>query len=257
MGRERSEEEQHVSANVSAKKHDRANEDMTSSLNLDEFVTVGGVDFAPVTLNVTTCLDNASNTHGNEMGNLTSFPNGNSSTPVSFATLVKGDTSRFGLKTRIYLGEWASYARAVVELRADVELKTTIVVVVPKFIGEGYTMSTIHVEYEWAPPRCSSCQIFGHVLDECPKKIVLNVLQNLKNLRPDTKGVPVGSKPMPNFIYRPVHSTRKTNKAPAKPKVTKATIATTSTSNSFDALNTLVDDHDCGGMNPSSAQEAN
>nr|GEW20494.1 RNA-directed DNA polymerase, eukaryota, reverse transcriptase zinc-binding domain protein [Tanacetum cinerariifolium] len=40
----------------------------------------------------------------------------------------------------------ASYARAMVELRADVELSDTIVVVVPKFIGEGYTMNTIHVE---------------------------------------------------------------------------------------------------------------
>ncbi|GKB94764.1 hypothetical protein Tco_0980901, partial [Tanacetum coccineum] len=42
----------------------------------------------------------------------------------------------------------ASYARAMVELRAYSELKDTIVVVVPKFIREGYTMSTIRVEYE-------------------------------------------------------------------------------------------------------------
>ncbi|GKC23351.1 hypothetical protein Tco_1025501 [Tanacetum coccineum] len=46
----------------------------------------------------------------------------------------------------------ASYARAMVELRADVELKDTIVVV-PKFVGEGYSMRTIHVEYKWTPPR--------------------------------------------------------------------------------------------------------
>ncbi|GKE50908.1 hypothetical protein Tco_1486064 [Tanacetum coccineum] len=45
------------------------------------------------------------------------------------------------------------------------------------------------------------------------------------------------------------------DKARGKPKVTKATNATTSTSNSFDALNTLVDEDDCGGMNPSSTQE--
>nr|GEY71079.1 hypothetical protein [Tanacetum cinerariifolium] len=40
----------------------------------------------------------------------------------------------------------ASYARAMIELRADVELRHTIVVVVPKFISEGYSMNTIHVE---------------------------------------------------------------------------------------------------------------
>ncbi|GJR10388.1 zinc knuckle CX2CX4HX4C containing protein [Tanacetum coccineum] len=33
----------------------------------------------------------------------------------------------------------SSYARAMVELRADVDLKDTIVFVVPKFMGEGYT----------------------------------------------------------------------------------------------------------------------
>ncbi|GJV21350.1 hypothetical protein Tco_1370370 [Tanacetum coccineum] len=43
--------------------------------------------------------------------------------------------------------------------------------------------------------------------------------------------------------------------AHVKPMVRKATNATTSTSNSFDTLNTLVDEDDCGGMNPSSTKE--
>ncbi|GKB01579.1 RNA-directed DNA polymerase, eukaryota, reverse transcriptase zinc-binding domain protein [Tanacetum coccineum] len=77
----------------------------------------------------------------------------------------------------------ASYAKAMVELRADVELKNTIVVVVPKFVGEEYTMRTICVEYEWTLPRCSSCRVFGHVLDECPKKSVSGVAEKLKNPR--------------------------------------------------------------------------
>ncbi|GKB74033.1 hypothetical protein Tco_0935445, partial [Tanacetum coccineum] len=41
----------------------------------------------------------------------------------------------------------ASYARA------------TIIVVDHKFSGKGFTTSTIYVEYEWAPPRCSECKI--------------------------------------------------------------------------------------------------
>ncbi|GJT66994.1 NB-ARC domains-containing protein [Tanacetum coccineum] len=89
--------------------------------------------------------------------------------------------------------------------------QTIIVVVVPKFIGEGYTMSTIRVEYEWASPR-------GHVLDECSKKIDLDVLLNLKKPTQAIRGIPVGSKPKSTFIYRPVQSTKKTDKAPAKPK---------------------------------------
>nr|GFA94911.1 hypothetical protein [Tanacetum cinerariifolium] len=53
----------------------------------------------------------------------------------------------------MYTNLWdrSSYARSIVELRADVDLKDTIVFVVPKFIGEVYTTITIHVEYEWTP----------------------------------------------------------------------------------------------------------
>ncbi|GKC12037.1 hypothetical protein Tco_1008819, partial [Tanacetum coccineum] len=36
---------------------------------------------------------------------------------------------------------------------ADEELKDTIVVAMPKLVGEGFNMCTIHVEYEWKPPR--------------------------------------------------------------------------------------------------------
>ncbi|GJX98932.1 RNA-directed DNA polymerase, eukaryota, reverse transcriptase zinc-binding domain protein [Tanacetum coccineum] len=91
----------------------------------------------------------------------------------------------------MFMDSWgrSSYARAMVELRADVELKDTLLVDVPKFVSETYTMSTIRVEYERTPPRCSSCKVFGHVLDECPKKIVSDVLKNLKSPRQDVEGV--------------------------------------------------------------------
>ncbi|GKB45195.1 zinc knuckle CX2CX4HX4C containing protein, partial [Tanacetum coccineum] len=79
--------------------------------------------------------------------------------------------------------------RAMVELRADIKLKDTLVVAIPKFVGEGYNMSTIRVEYEWTPLRCSSCKVFGHVLDYCPKKIVSDVLKNLKNPRQAVRGI--------------------------------------------------------------------
>nr|GFB55816.1 zinc knuckle CX2CX4HX4C [Tanacetum cinerariifolium] len=59
---------------------------------------------------------------------------------------------------------------------------------------EGYHMRTINVVYEWIPSRCSSCKIFGHVLDECPKQPVSDVLKNLKNPRQAGRGVPVSLK---------------------------------------------------------------
>ncbi|GKA16242.1 hypothetical protein Tco_0695989 [Tanacetum coccineum] len=55
--------------------------------------------------------------------------------------------------------------------RALKMLKDTLMVVVPKFLGKGYSVSIIRDEYEWTPPRCSSCKVFGQVMDECPKKI--------------------------------------------------------------------------------------
>ncbi|GJY47898.1 retrovirus-related pol polyprotein from transposon TNT 1-94 [Tanacetum coccineum] len=45
----------------------------------------------------------------------------------------------------------SSYARAMIELRADEELKDTIMAAMPKLVGEGFNMCTIHVDYEWKP----------------------------------------------------------------------------------------------------------
>ncbi|GJU32778.1 hypothetical protein Tco_1176367 [Tanacetum coccineum] len=54
------------------------------------------------------------------------------------------------------------YARAMIELRVDVELKDTIMVVIPKLVGEG--------------------------------SICLDLAKNLKNLRHAARGVPIGPK---------------------------------------------------------------
>ncbi|GJY70281.1 alpha/beta hydrolases superfamily protein [Tanacetum coccineum] len=85
-----------------------------------------------------------------------------------------------------------SCTRAMVELQDDVELKDTIVVTVLKFVGDGYTVRTIRVEYKWTHPKCLSCKVFGHVLDECLKKSVSDVLKSLKNPRQAVRGVKVG-----------------------------------------------------------------
>nr|GFA10288.1 hypothetical protein [Tanacetum cinerariifolium] len=46
-----------------------------------------------------------------------------------------------------------SYVRAMIEPRADVELKDNIVVAMPKLTGEGYYICNVRVKYECKPPR--------------------------------------------------------------------------------------------------------
>ncbi|GJV64584.1 putative reverse transcriptase domain-containing protein [Tanacetum coccineum] len=73
----------------------------------------------------------------------------------------------------------SSYARVMIELRADVKLKDNIVVAMPKITKEGHYTCNVRVEYEWKPPRCSSCKVFGHIYEECLKNTgKLSLLDN-------------------------------------------------------------------------------
>nr|GEX05153.1 hypothetical protein [Tanacetum cinerariifolium]GEX16217.1 hypothetical protein [Tanacetum cinerariifolium]GEX97762.1 hypothetical protein [Tanacetum cinerariifolium] len=65
----------------------------------------------------------------------------------------------------------SSYARAMIEVREDVDLNNTIVAYMPKHIGEGFYTCNFRVEYEWNPSKCASCKVFWHGQDECPKNI--------------------------------------------------------------------------------------
>nr|GEW05783.1 hypothetical protein [Tanacetum cinerariifolium] len=98
----------------------------------------------------------------------------------------------------------SSYARAMIELRADVKLKDTIVVAMPKLIGEGFYTCDVRVEYGWKPPRCACCKVFGNVQDECPYNLGSDVVKK-PNQAP--KGVPIGLvmgfKPA-KHMYRPI-----------------------------------------------------
>ncbi|GJR66338.1 hypothetical protein Tco_0012403 [Tanacetum coccineum] len=108
----------------------------------------------------------------------------------------------------------SSYTRAMIKLRADVELKYTIVVAMHKLVMKGFCTFIIRVEYEWKPPRCACCKVFGHVQDECPKNIGSNVAKNLKKPSQAPRGVPVGPKmgfkPVKQ-VYRPVSKKNNAN----------------------------------------------
>ncbi|KAF5809887.1 hypothetical protein HanXRQr2_Chr04g0162741 [Helianthus annuus] len=65
----------------------------------------------------------------------------------------------------------SSYARALIEISADQDLKETLTMAIPELDGNKYVTETIRVEYEWEPPRCAHCCVFGHDSEGCPKRI--------------------------------------------------------------------------------------
>ncbi|GJY75825.1 putative reverse transcriptase domain-containing protein [Tanacetum coccineum] len=88
----------------------------------------------------------------------------------------------------------SSYARVMIELRADVELKDNIVVAMPKITREGHYTCNVHVEYEWKPLRCSSCKVFGHIQEEFLKNTGVGEKKTVKKPSLTSRGVSVGPK---------------------------------------------------------------
>ncbi|GJT90711.1 zinc finger, CCHC-type containing protein [Tanacetum coccineum] len=64
-----------------------------------------------------------------------------------------------------------SFARALIEISSDRELKEELVVVIHVLDETGYTKETIIVEYEWKPPHCVDCKNFGHSHEHCRKRV--------------------------------------------------------------------------------------
>ncbi|GJT85215.1 hypothetical protein Tco_1066932 [Tanacetum coccineum] len=85
-----------------------------------------------------------------------------------------------------------SILRMVVEM--DV-LKESLTIGVPLIEGTRFTIETVTIEYEWKPPRCDLCKIFGHVHDHCPKKVSIppsvvtsNIVHLLRSTSAPKKG---------------------------------------------------------------------
>ncbi|GJT40067.1 putative reverse transcriptase domain-containing protein [Tanacetum coccineum] len=87
----------------------------------------------------------------------------------------------------------SSYAKAMIELRADVELKDNIMAAMLKITREGYYTCNICIKYEWKPPRCACCKVFGHDKEECPKNIGNGEMKNLKKTSQTSRGTNGGT----------------------------------------------------------------
>nr|GFA66685.1 zinc knuckle CX2CX4HX4C [Tanacetum cinerariifolium] len=66
----------------------------------------------------------------------------------------------------------SSFAGFLIKVNLEVDLVDVVTMGIPSLSVDGFTKETIHVEYEWRPPRCDICKIFGHVHDHFPKKVM-------------------------------------------------------------------------------------
>lgn len=116
-----------------------------------------------------------------------------------------------------------SFARVMIEVSSENVLKDKIVVAIPKLDVMGYTKCDIKVKYEWKPPRCAFCKVFGHVDCGCTKKL-MKFVPNKKKVDEENKTFNIG----PRFEYRP-KQLKKDQPCPSNPS-----------SNSFGPLNSEI-----------------
>ncbi|GJR25718.1 cysteine-rich receptor-like protein kinase [Tanacetum coccineum] len=139
-----------------------------------------------------------------------------------------------------------SFARSLIEVSPEFELKSKVTMAIPNEEGDGYTKEVIIVEYEWKPPHCGECKIFRHDLLQCPK----HVKETVFNDPSTTKHVGTST----TMDTSSDGFTEGTNKSGAD-LATKGQMGTNSsinkangpsTSNSFDILNKVDIGDDCG-----------
>ncbi|GJU27178.1 putative reverse transcriptase domain-containing protein [Tanacetum coccineum] len=95
--------------------------------------------------------------------------------------------------------------------------------------------------------RCSSCKVFGHIHEECPKNTSAGEKKTVKKPSQTSRGVPVGLKMgfKPLKKYRPVPKKSISSSSGNKKKGVEPTIEV-SNSNTFDVLNSVDNDVEFG-----------
>ncbi|XP_022040559.1 uncharacterized protein LOC110943111 [Helianthus annuus] len=139
----------------------------------------------------------------------------------------------------------SSYARAMIEVSAESDLKDYITLAIPKMDEDGYVMERVKVEYEWKPLRCATCCLFGHDEKTCSKNdkgkakqvIVDEEGYVMDNKRVAQHGFPQ-KKQKAKFIYKP-----KTNNSGASSSGTSSGQPMVKVANSFQPISLDDDDH--------------
>ncbi|GKD69685.1 cysteine-rich receptor-like protein kinase [Tanacetum coccineum] len=133
-----------------------------------------------------------------------------------------------------------NFARILVEINADYVLKHEVSMAIPLEDGSGHTREVIKVEYEWKPPHCADCKIFGHTNEKCPKRAI-----NLDTPSDSSKGSIVPSTASTNCdgfteVRRKKNKGKKADQQTWSRQIDGVNkVNTLSTSNSFDAFNNM------------------
>jgi hypothetical protein len=161
----------------------------------------------------------------------------------------------------------SSFARCMIDVKSEEVLRDCITVEIPLLDGTGSTIEKIRVEYEWKPPRCAKCKVFGHTFTDGPKFVppttqpkpsVNDGFQTVNNKNKSNSGGQSGpmkggfTKPSvgKKMQYRPKVPPPEPKKVDANKKKTVDIPSTSGakivTSNQFNALN--MDDTDGLGI---------
>ncbi|GKB23895.1 hypothetical protein Tco_0863296 [Tanacetum coccineum] len=82
-----------------------------------------------------------------------------------------------GVPVLAYSGDGLSLiATQIVSSKSELKMEVTRAILNEK--GDGYIKEVIRVEYEWKPPHCGDCKIFGHDLLQCPKHVEENAFND-------------------------------------------------------------------------------
>ncbi|PWA37114.1 zinc knuckle CX2CX4HX4C [Artemisia annua] len=91
------------------------------------------------------------------------------STDVNEQKKADGDTSQD--TSQLGVGRMG-FARVLVEMNTTKEIPEVIEVVYRNGNKEELCRKKVTVAYDWTPPRCSTCCVFGHTTMKCGKKCV-------------------------------------------------------------------------------------
>nr|GEZ08754.1 RNA-directed DNA polymerase, eukaryota, reverse transcriptase zinc-binding domain protein [Tanacetum cinerariifolium] len=79
------------------------------------------------------------------------------------------------------------YTTMLVEVNADKVLPSHIDVMYRNSDNDEKFMKKVRVEYDWKPPMCSQCKVFGHADSRCPQMVNKN--EQKKNMMKDNEEV--------------------------------------------------------------------
>ncbi|GJY49040.1 hypothetical protein Tco_0438996 [Tanacetum coccineum] len=128
----------------------------------------------------------------------------------------------------------SSFARCLIKVNSEADLVDVVTIGIPSLIGDGFTKETIRVKYEWRPPRCDICKIFGH----CPNKVVSPPIVTTSNVVSPTFAGPSVKQ---NVRYEPKATTSAPKKGATNggnPSTSSSMLKTSGTSSKKDNIPT-------------------